>query len=140
MSIRSIQEGDLSDSQIEDYQYVDEIDKDFIFEQVNPSGQYNFSGALYLYWSINLSSDNIELEIRGQISGTSYGKETLDRNNTSAHFSFRTGTSRSMLFVNVTVDGNFDKRILEFSGSERRRHEGSMGPTRYYDKVILSTW
>ena len=46
----------------------------------------------------------------------------------------------SMLFVNVTVDGNFDKRILQFSGSERRRHEGSMGPTRYYDKVILSTW
>jgi hypothetical protein len=93
-----------------------------------------------LYWSINLSSDTIQLEIRGQITGTSYGKETLDKNNTSAHFSFRTGTSMSMLFVNVTVDGNFDKHTLQFSGSERRRHEGRWEPTRYYDKIILSTW
>lgn len=80
--------------------------------------------------SINLSSDTIELAIRGQINGINYGKDTLDRNNTSAHFSFRTRTSKSMLFINATVEGNFDKRILQFSSSERR-HEGSMGPTRY---------
>jgi hypothetical protein len=69
MGIRLVKEDILPDPQIEDYQFVDEIDKDILFEQLNPNGQYNFSGALYLYWSINLSSNTIDLEIKGQSTG-----------------------------------------------------------------------
>lgn len=68
MSIRSIQENDLSDSQIEDYQFVDEIDKDFIFEQVNPNYdckirylkiKLQFDSFRFLVYRINLDVFNL---------------------------------------------------------------------------------
>jgi hypothetical protein len=85
-----------------------------------------------------LSSDTIELAIRGQINGINYGKDTLDRNNTSAHFSFRTRTSKSMLFINATVEGNWIN--VYYSLVVLKEDTKEVWDLLVIDKVILSTW
>ena len=54
MGIKSIDEVGLSDSEIENYQFVEKNESQNSVELSEPSGQYNFSGFI-LSWQLNLS-------------------------------------------------------------------------------------
>jgi hypothetical protein len=139
VGIKSVDDKGLSDSEIEKYQYVKDNEIQNNLEVPETSGQYNFRGFVLL-WKLNLDENKIDLEIKGRTTGTSYGTGLLDKNNNVAQFSFRSGTSMSMTFFNITVSADFNIKELNFDGSERTRHEGHWLPRVEYEKVVVTTW
>jgi hypothetical protein len=139
MGIKLVDDKDLTDSEIEKYQYVEGSESQNNPELSETSGQHNFSGFVLL-WSLNLDQNKIDLEIKGRRTGQSYGKESLDKNKNVAHFSFRSGSSMSMTFFHIEVSADFDRKELKFDGYERTRAGGRMLPRREYESVVLTTW
>lgn len=139
MGIKSVDEKGLSDSEIESYQYVEDIEIQNNLEVSEASGQYNFRGFVLL-WKLNLHENKVDLEIKGRTSGQSYGKGLLGKSNNVVRFSFRAGSSSSMTFFGITVSADFNRKELSFDGSERTRHEGRWLPRVEYESVVVTTW
>ena len=86
MGIKSVDEKGLSDSEIENYQYVKDIETQNYLEVSEASGQYNFRGFILL-WKLDLHENKVDLEIKGRTTGQSYGKGLLDKSNNVIRFS-----------------------------------------------------
>jgi hypothetical protein len=138
MRIKSADEKGLSDSEIENYQYVKDIETQNNLGVSETSGQYNFS-SFVLLWRLDLHDNKIDLEIKGRRTGRSYAKGLLDKNNNNVRFSFSNGTWESMSFFAIDVSADFSRNELIFDGSERTRNMGRWSRLEY-ERVVVTTW